>query len=55
MILPRSFGILRQPVALLGSQCVDENLAFAKCKAQNSDPEACLKQASAVIECNSKV
>ncbi|CAN0590810.1 unnamed protein product, partial [Ectocarpus sp. 12 AP-2014] len=40
---------------LIGSSCVDENLAFTKCKAENSDPEACLKLGEAVLECTNKV
>lgn len=42
-------------MSALGEKCVDANLAFTKCKAQHSDPEACLKQGQAVLECNNKV
>ncbi|CAN0393885.1 unnamed protein product, partial [Scytosiphon promiscuus] len=33
----------------------DVNLAFTKCKAEHADPEACLKQGQAVLECNNRV
>ncbi|CAN0521071.1 unnamed protein product, partial [Laminaria digitata] len=38
-----------------GATCVDVNLAFTKCKAENADPEACLKLGSAVLACNNGV
>ncbi|CAM9800040.1 unnamed protein product [Ectocarpus sp. 6 AP-2014] len=46
--------VLMSTSKLLGSSCVDESLAFTKCKAENSDPEACLKLGVAVLECTSK-
>lgn len=38
-----------------GEKCVNENLAFAKCKAENSDPEKCLKLGLDVLQCNNRV
>ena len=46
---------LAQPLRESGVACVDPNLAFTKCKAENADPEACLKLGSAVLACNNDV
>ncbi|CAN0015792.1 unnamed protein product [Pylaiella littoralis] len=47
--------VLLSASKIIGSSCVDANLAFAKCKSAHSDPEACLKLGAAVLECNNKV
>eukprot|EP00903_Cladosiphon_okamuranus_P015579 g14384.t1 len=47
--------VLISAAKMIGEDCVDENLAFTKCKAEHSDPEACLKLGAAVFECNKMV
>lgn len=47
--------VLLTAAKVIGSQCVDANLAFTKCKAEHSDPQACLKLGAEVLECNNRV
>ncbi|CAN0005660.1 unnamed protein product [Ascophyllum nodosum] len=47
--------VLLTSAKLIGSSCVDANLAFSKCKAQDSAPEACLKLGGEVLACTNAV